>query len=85
MEKDKCLKNDNQSRNSHIKKAEVIQVIRTVSFYGNGTNENPNRFIYQYWDLNGTLLATVDKNTLNLEEESFNSIVKRFGKEIKCY
>jgi len=85
MEKENYLHVDNRSKHSHIRNTEVIKVIRTISFFGNGTDENPNRFVYQYWDLNGTLLATVDKNTLDLEKESFNSIVKRFGEEFKSY
>lgn len=60
MEKDNYLQVDNRKKNSHIRNTEVIQVIRTVSFFGNGTEENPNRFIEQYWSLDGKLLATVD-------------------------
>ncbi len=44
-------------------KAEVIQVIRTKSLLGEGTKENPVRYIYQYWDFEGNLLASND--TLN--------------------
>lgn len=60
MEKDNHLQVDNRNKHSHIKNTEVIQVIRTVSFYGNGTEDNPNRYIYQYWSLEGQLLATID-------------------------
>lgn len=60
MEKDNYLQVDNRVKNSHIKNTEIIQLIRTVSFYGNGTEDNPNRFIEQYWSLDGKLLATVD-------------------------
>lgn len=41
-------------------KAEVIQVIRTVSLLGNGTEKDPVRHIYQYWDFEGQLLASHD-------------------------
>lgn len=40
--------------------AEVITVIRTTSLIGEGTKENPARFLYQYWDLKGELLASRD-------------------------
>lgn len=60
MEKENYLHVDNKSKHSHIRNTEVIKVIRTISFFGNGTDENPNRFIHQYWTLEGQLLATVD-------------------------
>jgi len=60
MEKDNYLQVDNRVKNSHLRNTEIIQVIRTVSFYGKGTEDNPNRFIEQYWSLEGKLLATVD-------------------------
>lgn len=41
-------------------KAEVIQVIRTKSILGEGTKEDPVRYIYQYWDFEGNLLASND-------------------------
>jgi len=41
-------------------KAEVIQVIKTVSLLGKGTKEDPVRYIYQYWDFKGKLLASHD-------------------------
>lgn len=41
-------------------KAEVIKVIKTKSLLGYGTQEDPVRLIYQYWDLNGNLLASHD-------------------------
>lgn len=41
-------------------KAEVIQVIKTVSLLGRGTKEDPARYIYQYWDFKGNLLANHD-------------------------
>mgnify|MGYP003304440066 CR=1 FL=1 len=44
-------------------KAEVIQVIKTISILGEGIEKDPVRYIYQYWDFEGNLLASHD--TLN--------------------
>lgn len=41
-------------------KAEVIQVIKTTSILGKGIEEDPARYIYQYWDFEGNLLASHD-------------------------
>ena len=60
MKKEVKAQLDNRENKSHIRSTEVIQVIKTVSFLGKGTDENPNRFIDQYWTLEGELLATVD-------------------------
>ena len=43
--------------------AKVIQVVETMSLIGAGTQDDPCRDIYQYWALDGTLLAARD--TLN--------------------
>lgn len=40
--------------------ARVIKVIQTVSLKGAGTEKNPVRYIYQYWDFKGKLLAEHD-------------------------
>lgn len=40
--------------------ARAMTVIRTVSLIGEGTKESPARFLYQYWDLKGKLLASHD-------------------------
>jgi len=40
--------------------AEVILVIKTESIRGAGTKEDPTRNVFQYWDLNGNLLAEHD-------------------------
>ena len=40
--------------------AKVIKVIRTESLIGVGTEKDPVRTIFQYWDLKGQLLATSD-------------------------
>lgn len=40
--------------------AKVIKVIRTESLIGAGTEKDPVRTIFQYWDLKGQLLATSD-------------------------
>ena len=44
-------------------KAKVIKVIQTKSILGKGTEEDPVRYIYQYWDFKGKLLA--EKDTMN--------------------
>lgn len=43
-----------------VDKAEVVQVIKTTSILGKGTEKNPVRYIYQYWDFKGNLLANKD-------------------------
>lgn len=60
MTKDENLQLDNIKKISHLKSVELLKVIRTITFYGNGTEVNPNRLIEQYWSLDGKLLATVD-------------------------
>ncbi len=40
--------------------AKVIKVIKTVSLIGAGVEKDPVRYIIQYWDLKGKLLATKD-------------------------
>ena len=47
-------------------KAELINVIKTTSILGAGSKEDPVRYIYQYWDTKGKLLAAHD--TLNDNE-----------------
>lgn len=37
--------------------ARVISVIETKALRGEGTEENPNRIVTQYWDFAGNLLA----------------------------
>lgn len=41
-------------------KAKVIKVIMTVSIKGAGTEKDPVRYVYQYWDFKGKLLAERD-------------------------
>lgn len=41
-------------------KAEMMQVIKTTSLLGQGIEKDPVRWIYQYWDLEGNLLASHD-------------------------
>lgn len=41
-------------------KAEVIEVIRTVTTVGDGSKENPIRRQTQIWSLDGELLYTLD-------------------------
>lgn len=40
--------------------ARIIPVIETRSLRGNGTQEDMCRPVFQYWDLNGKLLAEND-------------------------
>lgn len=40
--------------------AKIIKLIQTKSLIGRGTKEDPARFIYQYWDFKGNLLASHD-------------------------
>lgn len=40
--------------------AKVIQVIVTKSLLGCGSKEDPARPVFQYWDMDGTLLAVRD-------------------------
>lgn len=47
-------------RNKGVHSAEVISVIQTKTTVGEGTKENPARYHYQYWSLDGALLATRD-------------------------
>lgn len=41
-------------------RAKVIQVIATESICGLGTSDDPVRPIFQYWSLDGDLLAVKD-------------------------
>lgn len=50
-----------------IQSVKEIKVIETVSVIGEGTQENPVRQLYQYWDSDGKLLAEHD--TLNDTKE----------------
>ncbi|WP_425539999.1 hypothetical protein [Microaceticoccus formicicus] len=43
-----------------VKTAENVLVIRTIVTIGEGTEENPSRYCYQYWSLEGELLAERD-------------------------
>ena len=66
--------NDNTLSNKEVKKmmdnpfkipreakaARVIQVIETVTLAGDGTDANPVYEVFQYWPLDGKLLARSD-------------------------
>ena len=39
---------------------EIMKVIRTTSIIGYGTEKDPVRLIYQYWDFEGNMLASND-------------------------
>ncbi len=47
-------------RQSNVNKAELIEVIKTESVCGKGTEESPVRVVIEYWSLEGELLARVD-------------------------
>ena len=47
--------------------AKVIQVIRTITPIGEGTEKNPVRYKFQYWDLEGHLLAEQDELSRNCD------------------
>ena len=40
--------------------ARVIRVIETTSLRGDGTEDNPDRIVRQYWNFKGKLLAEND-------------------------
>lgn len=40
--------------------ARVIQVIKTISLRGAGIEDGPARYVTQYWDFEGKLLAEND-------------------------
>lgn len=45
--------------------AKVIQVIQTTALIGDGTESDPNRFVTQYWSLEGNLLAQFDPEVMD--------------------
>ena len=47
--------------------ARVIQVIETTALRGEGTEEDKCRYVKQYWDLDGKLLAENDPCTKEKE------------------
>jgi len=47
----------NTIRPRGIDSAQVVEVIRTKSLIGAGTEEDPVRVITQYWSFDGKLLA----------------------------
>lgn len=49
--------------------ARVIQVIQTKSLLGKGIEKDPARYIYQYWDFKGKLLAKYDTLTENIRND----------------
>ena len=54
--------NENGSRAvcSRSRSVKVVEVVQVVTTKGNGTDEDPNRVITEYWSLDGELLAVVD-------------------------
>lgn len=66
LEKKEALGRDDQGyevktgRVSGCFSAEIVSVIKTVTRTGDGTGQNPNRFVTEYWSLQGELLAMND-------------------------
>lgn len=50
----------NPNNNSKIKSVTMAQIIITESTIGEGTDIDPVRILFQYWDLKGNLLAQHD-------------------------
>lgn len=48
----------NKNRISNVDEAKEITVIRVKSIFGEGTKDDPVHYVYQYFDKQGTLLAT---------------------------
>lgn len=46
--------------------AKLITVIKTTVSRGEGTKDDLCRFVHQYWDINGELLAEYDPEKSNL-------------------
>lgn len=59
--------------------AEVIQVIRTKSLRGEGTQQDLCRIVTQYWDFDGNLLA--ENDPCAKEKEQFPTL---YPFEIAC-
>jgi len=53
-------KSENSVRPRGTDGAKVIQVIETKTIKGLGTQNDPVRFVFQYWDFDGNLLAERD-------------------------
>lgn len=41
----------------------IVEVIFLEILRGDGTKENPTRYVYQYWTKNGDLIAEIDTLT----------------------
>lgn len=54
-------------RNSNVDSAKLIQVIAVESVAGNGTEDNPFHRVYEYYSVDGDLLARTD-NTEALQQ-----------------
>ncbi len=56
--------------------ASVIQIIITKSIKGSGTEKDPVRNVYQYWDFDGNILFTKDtylEDTKSVASSEVNS------------
>lgn len=43
-----------------MESAKIVQMIKTMSTRGNGTENDPYREVVQYWTLDGVLIAEED-------------------------
>ncbi len=74
-----------------VNSAEVIEVIKTTCVIGEGTREDPVRYLAQYWSLKGEILASyddwTDENLVNvpthalIEELNRRDLFAELGKE----
>lgn len=65
----------NGARPRGVDSARVVHVIETISIRGTGTDMDKVRFVTQYWDFEGNLLAENDpmeKENAYMEEEEFS-------------
>lgn len=43
-----------------IKRAEAVEVIRVISYDGDGTEKSPVRRVVRYWEKNGKYIGKID-------------------------
>lgn len=61
--------------------ARVISVIETKAARGAGTAEDPSRFVTQYWDFDGNLLA--ENDPCKKDYDALKSKVSKLIKQIE--
>lgn len=54
------MKREMFPRLNDLRKVHIIQVIEVVRVIGEGTDEDPARMIYEYFDFEGKLLSRSD-------------------------